>query len=688
MEPRLSKVILTALPATLLASCILLASCGSSGTKALTSPNSTAGGGISISISPGGATVASGQSTQFSATVQGSSNTGVAWFVGGIQGGNSSVGTISPSGVYTAPATQTALQETVTAQSLADSSKSANATIAITIHGQTGVSINISPGSATVSSGQSTQFNATVQGSSNTGVLWFVAGVQGGSASVGTISASGVYTAPVTNTAMQETVTAKSLADSSQSANATIQVTANVPGVVSISISPGSVSVPSGQSTQFNATVQGSSNTGVLWFVAGVQGGNASVGTISASGVYTAPVTNTAMQQTVTAHSAADFSKTANAFVSVNPPPPLSGRQFYISPNGSDSNDGSSGAPWHSFSHADRVVQPGDWVHVLPGSYNMDNEDGGRLKTTTGGTASARIHWVSDQKWGAKLRASIGGNNAVWWTLGDFVDIQGFDVSGFVALGIFNEGSNTRMIGNLVHDVSIGGCASLGGAGIEDGNWNASNDDVIGNWVYNIGDYNTTCAEVHGIYKANRGGHIYNNVVYRSQGWGIHLFHAATNVTIANNTIFNNAYGGIVIGGESGDFPGGSGVNDNTLVTNNIIYRNGLPSGAVGYGIEEYGDVGGNNHYINNLVSQNGPANWNLLHASPQGTIDANPGFVNYQDNGSGDYHLQSGSPAINAGTSQGAPSFDFSLGARPIGGAWDLGAYEFGATPGAYPMQ
>jgi hypothetical protein len=605
----LSKAILIALSATLLASSILLASCGSSGTKVSASPNNpTAGannptggannptGGVSISVSPSGATVPSGQSTQFSASVQGSSNIGVAWFVGGVQGGNSSVGFISPTGVYTAPATQTALQATVTAKALADSSKSADATVRVTVSVQSGVSIGISPGGATV---------------------------------------------------------------------------------------------PSGQSTQFAATVTGTTNTGVLWFVAGVQGGNGSVGTISASGLYTAPATNSGMQQTITAHSAADFSKMANATVSVTaPPPPLSGRQFYISPNGSDSNDGSAGAPWHSFSRADSVVQPGDWVHVAVGTYNMDNENGGRLKTTASGTSSARIHWVSDQKWGARLRASQGGNSAVWWTLGNFVDIQGFDISGFDAIGIFNEGSGTRIIGNLVHDISIGGCASLGGAGIEDGNWNASNDDIIGNWVYNIGDYNTTCAEVHGIYKANRGGHIYNNVVYRNQGWGIHLFHAATNVTISNNTIFNNAYGGIVIGGQSGDFPGGSGVNDNTLVTNNIVYRNGLPSGAVGYGIEEYGDVGGNNHYINNLVTQNGPADWNLLHASPQGTINANPGFVNYQDNGSGDYHLQSGSPAVNAGTSQGAPSFDYSLGPRPSNGAWDLGAYEFGAAPGSYPMQ
>src|SRR5215471_7392490 len=98
-EPRLSKAILIALSTTLLASCIFLAACGSSGMKALAPPNNTtaatAPAGVSISISPSGATVTSGQSTQFTATVQGSSNIGVAWFVGGVQGGNSSVGTIS-----------------------------------------------------------------------------------------------------------------------------------------------------------------------------------------------------------------------------------------------------------------------------------------------------------------------------------------------------------------------------------------------------------------------------------------------------------------------------------------------------------------------------------------------------------------------------------------------------------------
>ena len=42
------------------------------------------------------------------------------------------------------------------------------------------------------------------------------------------------------------------------------------------------------------------------------------------------------------------------------------------------------------------------------------------------------------------------------------------------------------------------------------------------------------------------------------------------------------------------------------------------------------------------------------------GTVTSNPLFVNYQTNGTGDYHLASGSPAIEAGSSTNAPTTDF----------------------------
>jgi parallel beta-helix repeat protein len=213
-------------------------------------------------------------------------------------------------------------------------------------------------------------------------------------------------------------------------------------------------------------------------------------------------------------------------------------------------------------------------------------------------------------------------------------------------------------------------------------------DDVIGNVVHDIGDFTQANALQHGIYHANLRGHIWNNLVYRCQGWGIHLWHAATQVTIANNTVFNNAYGGILVG--DGDDPGGFSapvVNDNTLVSNNIVYRNGLQPGGNGYGIEEYGNTGPNNQYLNNLVYQNGPSDWKLQNGiSPLASLAADPQFVNYQPDGSGDYHLLSTSPALHAGTPSGSPLYDIS-GAIRSAASIDLGAYAWNVSPAAWPF-
>ncbi len=77
-----------------------------------------------------------------------------------------------------------------------------------------GVSISVNPGTATIVSTAKHQFMATVQGTSNTGVKW--------SASAGSISSNGLYTAPLVTSLETTVVTATSVADSSKSANATI----------------------------------------------------------------------------------------------------------------------------------------------------------------------------------------------------------------------------------------------------------------------------------------------------------------------------------------------------------------------------------------------------------------------------------------------------------------------------------
>src|SRR5207253_3755042 len=66
-------------------------------------------------------------------------------------------------------------------------------------------------------------------------------------------------------------------------------VTTTAPNSVSVTISPILATVAAGGTQQFSAVVQNTSNTAVTWQVNGVTGGNATVGTISSSGLYTAP---------------------------------------------------------------------------------------------------------------------------------------------------------------------------------------------------------------------------------------------------------------------------------------------------------------------------------------------------------------------------------------------------------------
>jgi hypothetical protein len=343
--------------------------------------------------------------------------------------------------------------------------------------------------------------------------------------------------------------------------------------------------------------------------------------------------------------------------------------QHYVAPTGDDRDDGSAKHPWGTLQHAAAKVKPGSVVHVAPGFYM------GGITSNTSGNPTARIRFVSDTKWSARIRSV--GTYATWTNDGDYVDIVGFDVSGDGAIGLLNRGSNVRIISNHVHDVPAHGCTGNGGAGILNGNYSAMDNDIVGNVVHDIGEANKSCARVHGIYHSNLRGHILNNISYSNQGYGIHLWHAAAEVTIAHNLVFNNRHGGILIG--AGDAPyQGSALHpvDRILVANNIVIYN-----QNRYGIEELGITGDHNVYLNNLTFGNNFADWKLRTGRQSGTISADPRFIAYREDGSGDYHLSTVSPALGNGTSLGAPEFDIDGRARPRDGAWDIGPYQSGTS-------
>lgn len=114
--------------------CFGLAGCGGVGTQSGPPPGPPPpppGNDVSVSVSPTTATVTIGQTTNFSATVSNTTNTAVTWNVNGVAGGNSSVGTISAAGVYTAPGRVPSGTVSVSATSAADTTKSASANVSV-----------------------------------------------------------------------------------------------------------------------------------------------------------------------------------------------------------------------------------------------------------------------------------------------------------------------------------------------------------------------------------------------------------------------------------------------------------------------------------------------------------------------------------------------------------------------------
>ena len=77
-----------------------IAGCGGGHSSTSSVGNPT---GISVSVFPSATSVVLGQTVPFSATVTGTADTAVNWEVGGVQGGNATVGTITTAGLYTAP---------------------------------------------------------------------------------------------------------------------------------------------------------------------------------------------------------------------------------------------------------------------------------------------------------------------------------------------------------------------------------------------------------------------------------------------------------------------------------------------------------------------------------------------------------------------------------------------------------
>ena len=356
------------------------------------------------------------------------------------------------------------------------------------------------------------------------------------------------------------------------------------------------------------------------------------------------------------------------------PSPHLSGPPvvLYISPNGSNSNPGTQSRPLLTFAQADLQATPGSVIHVLPGTYSAD------IKIQNGGIQGQPVIWQSDTPWGAHI-VGQGGSTAAVCINGPFITFQGFDVTSSSNAQSGIEGNcsqvpnhDVHIVGNHPHDLGNSNSCPTGGA-IESetgaAQYASTNQYIEGNFVEDIGQnggLGGTCRLFHGIYPATPNTVVRNNVVTTVSAYCLHLFHNPSNSLIVNNTVAHCGAGAFLAGSDTTTVTGLS-------VSNNIFAKTG-----VGISTNQ-GGMGDGNAYSNNLFW----SNTSDLAMGPGQSVSnslsgKSPNFVNDVQNSQRDFHLQAGSPAIDAGTAQDAPSTDYDGFSRPFGCCIDIGAYEW----------
>ena len=286
---------------------------------------------ITVSVTPASGSVLLGNQMMMTATVANAIDTSVSWSVNNVAGGNSSVGTITVAGVYTAPPDlPSPATVQITATSHADTTKSGTARMTIT----SDISLALTPNPASVELGAVQAFQATVtsSGHPDTTLRWSLSGASCPSA-CGAVNTSGLFTAPgILPSPANITLTAQSVADPSQQVSAAATITSNF--ALQLSAPP---SVPAGASATIVATLtpQPNSNpsTGLSWSLSGAGCSGSSCGVLSVtttqssggssiadSATYTAPGTAPSPNTvTVTVTPQADPSKKAQASIAIQP---------------------------------------------------------------------------------------------------------------------------------------------------------------------------------------------------------------------------------------------------------------------------------------------------------------------------------------------------------------------------------
>lgn len=348
---------------------------------------------------------------------------------------------------------------------------------------------------------------------------------------------------------------------------------------------------------------------------------------------------------------------------------------YYMSPTGSDAAAGTLAAPWKTLATSSTKLAAGDTLYLRGGTYTEHNISW----PATPGTA---VNPILIQNYSTEVPIFDGGGAAVAflvavapkYTIFDGLTIQNYGLRGGAASGsgiwIGYSGSGTNWAtGNIIRNCTF---KNIGSSTAQDHSIYFSYGNVNPS-VYNCTIINSAGAGIQGAHAPGiQGASFYNNRIFQGH-WGILFEDGAKNVNIYNNLIAGCSSDGI-----NSQYNEQDNATYPDTFTINLVARNNIIRGCATGIFMAAGQTNptfSNNSFFGNTANYSG--------ASGTNDITTDQLLVNYQVNGTGDYHLTSTSPCISAALSTGAPTTDFDGLARPQGAGYDIGPYEFPVVGG-----
>ncbi|MGG1941988.1 right-handed parallel beta-helix repeat-containing protein [Paenibacillus polymyxa] len=244
------------------------------------------------------------------------------------------------------------------------------------------------------------------------------------------------------------------------------------------------------------------------------------------------------------------------------------GTEYYVSTIGSDSNAGTSDAPWKTLQHAADTVSPGSKVYVRGGVYKE------KLKITRSGSASqGPIVFASYGNETAIVDGtglSVSGNEGLIELVDvDYVTIQGFEIRNFTTASknavptgiyVYGAGNFINLSDNKIHDIK--------------NTTTPTGKDRLGRDAHGIAIYGTKApASIHNLTIS--GNELYNLVLGSSES--LVLNGNVDGFAVTSNLIHDNDNIGIDLIGFEGTAPNTAYDQvRNGLVKGNRVYNNSV----------------------------------------------------------------------------------------------------------------